>query len=147
MLNSLRGNQCQRVCLATSRDLTLITSNSSFNVTIIHLHASLDTIQWAYVTIFHFPRSTDIDPNKEILYFTGNSLGLQPKTARALVNAELDKWQHKLVEWLLNELLSHDPPRAIAGHFEGEYPWYYMEQFVIEESARIVGQYSKGPSN
>ena len=37
---------------------------------------------------FHFPSFSDKLP----IYFTGNSLGLQPKLARTYVNRELDEW-------------------------------------------------------
>lgn len=60
---------------------------------------------------------------KNMLYFTGNSLGLQPKNARASVNQELDDWATYGVE----------------GHFHAKRPWYsYHEQFA-KGSAMIVG--------
>ena len=37
---------------------------------------------------FHFPKIG----NNECLYFTGNSLGLQPKTTKEYINRELDDW-------------------------------------------------------
>ena len=40
-----------------------------------------------------------------------------------LVQGEMDKWAK----------------RAIEARFAGKFPWYRMEDFVIEESARIVG--------
>lgn len=58
-----------------------------------------------------------------MLYFCGNSLGLQPKTARTLIVEELDDWAALGVE----------------GHFAGRRPWYpYHEQFR-EPAARLVG--------
>ena len=33
----------------------------------------------------------------DCIYFCGNSLGLQPKQARTLVNQEMDKWQQMYV--------------------------------------------------
>lgn len=57
------------------------------------------------------------------MYFTGNSLGLQPKGASELIQGEMEKWAKHGVE----------------GHFVGKYPWYPIEDFLIEESARIVG--------
>ena len=39
------------------------------------------------------------------------------------LQGEMDKWAK----------------RAIEGHFAGKFPWYPIEDFVIEESARIVG--------
>ena len=59
----------------------------------------------------------------DCLYFTGNSLGLQPKCANELVQGEMDKWAKRVLE----------------GRFAGKFPWYTIEDLVIEESARIVG--------
>jgi kynureninase len=51
---------------------------------------------------------------KECIYFTGNSLGLQPKTTQNAVLNELEDWANFGVE----------------GHFHGRKPWYsYHENF------------------
>jgi kynureninase len=69
---------------------------------------------------FHIPPTADGSPS---VYFCGNSLGLQPKAARALVEQALDDWARLGVE----------------GHFRGRSPWYpYHEQFR-ESGARLVG--------
>lgn len=60
---------------------------------------------------------------ERVLYFCGNSLGLQPKPVRAALLAELDQWATYGVE----------------GHFEGEKPWMYYHKFLIPQSARLVG--------
>lgn len=60
---------------------------------------------------------------KDAMYFTGNSLGLQPKRVRDYIGKELDNWASQAVE----------------GHFRGDAPWVrYHEQFE-EPLARIVG--------
>jgi len=52
---------------------------------------------------------------KDTLYFTGNSLGLQPKAARQALEVELEDWATYGVE----------------GHFQGRNPWVsYHERFV-----------------
>ncbi|WP_241238867.1 kynureninase [Colwellia sp. Arc7-635] len=56
-------------------------------------------------------------------YFTGNSLGLQPKLARTAVLEVLDAWQE----------------RGVKGHFEGEFPWMPYHEFLTEQAAQIVG--------
>ncbi|MEW6981904.1 kynureninase [Colwelliaceae bacterium 6471] len=56
-------------------------------------------------------------------YFTGNSLGLQPKLAREYVIEMLDAWQE----------------RGVKGHFEGEFPWMPYHEFLTEQSAKLVG--------
>lgn len=56
-------------------------------------------------------------------YFTGNSLGLQPKLAREYVIEVLDAWQQ----------------RGVKGHFEGDHPWMPYHEFLTEQSALLVG--------
>ena len=44
---------------------------------------------------FHYMFPVDlslVDGNDRCVYFCGNSLGLQPKETKTLVNQELDKW-------------------------------------------------------
>ena len=68
---------------------------------------------------FHIPLHNE----KEAIYFTGNSLGLQPKSVRAHVEQELLDWAQQGVE----------------GHFHARHPWYsYHEQFPVPLS-RILG--------
>ena len=57
------------------------------------------------------------------LYFCGNSLGLQPKTARKAIGRELDVWQDHGVE----------------GWFEGEEPWLYYHNYCKDGLAGLVG--------
>lgn len=68
---------------------------------------------------FCFPDAPGGDP----IYLTGNSLGLQPKATRGMVERELEDWA-KL---------------ALDGHLDGRNPWLpYHEQFR-EPMARVVG--------
>ncbi len=60
-------------------------------------------------------------------YFTGNSLGLQPKLAREAVIELLDAWQQ----------------RGVKGHFEGDYPWMPYHELLTEQAAEIVGALPK----
>jgi len=63
-------------------------------------------------------------PNGEsVLYFTGNSLGLQPKTTRAYIEQELKDWEALGVE----------------GHFNAKNPWMPYHEFLTEQMAEIVG--------
>jgi kynureninase len=59
----------------------------------------------------------------EQLYFCGNSLGLQPRGARARVQEVLDKWANEAVE----------------GHFTGPTQWLTYHELVREPLAKIVG--------
>jgi kynureninase len=56
-------------------------------------------------------------------YFVGNSLGLQPRGARAHVEEVLSKWAAEAVE----------------GHFTGQAQWLDYHQLVRESLARLVG--------
>ena len=60
---------------------------------------------------------------RDSIYFTGNSLGLQPKSAKAAIELELEDWARLGVE----------------GHFEGRNPWMHYHEFLTEKAARIVG--------
>ena len=60
---------------------------------------------------------------KKILYFTGNSLGLQPKKAGEYIQEELADWAKFGVE----------------GHFHAKRPWYSYHENLCEMTAKIVG--------
>lgn len=69
---------------------------------------------------FYIPRQ----PNgEEVIYFTGNSLGLQPKTTREYVDQELKDWETLGVE----------------GHLHAQHPWLPYHEFLTEQMARVVG--------
>tara|TARA_B110000967_G_scaffold63378_1_gene65279 strand:+ start:8967 stop:10241 length:1275 start_codon:yes stop_codon:yes gene_type:complete len=69
---------------------------------------------------FHIPKNAD---GEEWLYFTGNSLGLQPKQTKNHIQQELDDWANLGVE----------------GHFEAKNPWMPYHEFLTESMAEIVG--------
>ena len=69
---------------------------------------------------FHIPKDKY---GNDWMYFTGNSLGLQPKTTQKYIKQELDDWANYGVE----------------GHFEGETPWMPYHEFLTEKMAKIVG--------
>lgn len=58
----------------------------------------------------------------EQLYFTGNSLGLQPKSVESYLLQELEDWKKYGVE----------------GHFHGKNPWFSYHHF-FEKEAKVVG--------
>ena len=68
---------------------------------------------------FHLPNFME----NEIVYFTGNSLGLQPKSTASYIKEELDAWAKFGVE----------------GHFLAEKPWFSYHEFLSEKAATIVG--------
>jgi kynureninase len=68
---------------------------------------------------FHFPTFHE----KTVRYFTGNSLGLQPKTVKEYILQELEDWQKFGVE----------------GHFLAKRPWYAYHENLTDKVAKIVG--------
>lgn len=69
---------------------------------------------------FFIPRKENGD---EVIYFCGNSLGLQPKSAREYVQQELEDWQTLGVE----------------GHFKARHPWMPYHEFLTQQTAELVG--------
>lgn len=69
---------------------------------------------------FYIPKQTN---GEDVLYFTGNSLGLQPKSAESFIKQELEDWKTFGVE----------------GHFQAKNPWMPYHEFLTEQTAEIVG--------
>lgn len=69
---------------------------------------------------FHLPLGKD---GSSLIYFAGNSLGLMPKSARQVVDQELDDWA-KL---------------GVDAHLEAKTPWYTYHEPLREPTARMVG--------
>jgi kynureninase len=73
----------------------------------------------AFRNRFHIPNFLD----KQIRYFTGNSLGLQPKSTKQYILEELEAWEKFGVE----------------GHFLAKKPWFAYHEKLTDKVARIVG--------
>ena len=69
---------------------------------------------------FLFPRTPSREP---FLYLCGHSLGLQPKSARARIEEELNVWADLAVE----------------GHFVSQNPWISYHRLLTPQSAALVG--------
>ncbi len=69
---------------------------------------------------FYIPKHLN---GEDILYFTGNSLGLQPKTTRDYIEQELKDWETFGVE----------------GHFQAKNPWMPYHEFLTNSMANVVG--------
>ncbi len=72
-----------------------------------------------YRNEFHFPQIK----GKDVIYFTGNSLGLQPKTTQGYIDEVLNDWK-KL---------------AVEGHFHANKPWWDYHERLAAPLAKIVG--------
>ena len=68
---------------------------------------------------FHHP----MIEGKQALYFTGNSLGLQPKAVKEVIDQELDDW----AKW------------GVEGHFHAKRPWFSYHEFFTDKAAELVG--------
>lgn len=60
---------------------------------------------------------------KNVIYFTGNSLGLQPKIAQKYVQDVMDDWANMAVE----------------GHFYAQKPWWDYHERLAQPLSNVVG--------
>ncbi len=74
---------------------------------------------YAYRDQFIFPKVN----NKKVIYFTGNSLGLQPLRTKKYVDEVMNDWANLAVE----------------GHFYAEKPWWDYHERLTNPLSRIVG--------
>ncbi|XP_051997364.1 kynureninase [Xyrauchen texanus] len=80
---------------------------------------------------FFIPKISDLPPSdlslvdgsEDCVYFVGNSLGLQPKSAKKYIDEELEKWAKT----------------GIHGHTEGSRPWAWAEENLESQMAMVVG--------
>ena len=77
-----------------------------------------DTLS-GYRNRFLFPKHK----GKDVVYFCGNSLGLQPKGAKEYYEQELNDWAAFGVE----------------GHFQAKRPWFSYHKNFTQSLANIVG--------
>ena len=68
---------------------------------------------------FHIP----VINGQETIYFCGNSLGLQPKAAREIIENEMRHWE----------------TLAVEGHFTGKQPWLTYHKQFREPLAKLTG--------
>lgn len=72
-----------------------------------------------YKQQFYFPQIDD----KDVIYFCGNSLGLQSRKVQAAVQQELDDWKNL----------------GIAGFLTAKNPWMYYQEYFKKTLSAIVG--------
>ncbi|PWL37486.1 kynureninase [Flagellimonas aquimarina] len=68
---------------------------------------------------FHYPQVN----GKDVIYFTGNSLGLQPKRTKKFVDDVMKDWRELAVE----------------GHFYADKPWWDYHERLATGLGRVVG--------
>ncbi len=68
---------------------------------------------------FHYPQVN----GKDVIYFTGNSLGLQPKRTQKFVDDVIKDWRELAVE----------------GHFYAEKPWWDYHERLAAGLGKVVG--------
>lgn len=69
---------------------------------------------------FHIPKD---DNGNELVYMTGNSLGLQPKITKDYIDQELNDWANL----------------GVDGHTKAKNPWTHYHNYLTETMASIVG--------
>lgn len=69
---------------------------------------------------FHIPKDKK---GSELIYMTGNSLGLQPKSTKDYIHQELEDWANLGVE----------------GHTDAKNPWLRYHEYLTESMANVVG--------
>jgi kynureninase len=79
---------------------------------------SQDTLSH-YQNEFSFPQVN----GKKVIYFTGNSLGLQPKRAKTYVDEVMNDWA----------------TLAVEGHFYAEKPWWDYHERFANPLSKLVG--------
>jgi kynureninase len=77
----------------------------------------------SYREKFFFPQHNQQD----VVYFTGNSLGLQPKITQSYLQQELNDWATFGVE----------------GHFLAKNPWLSYHELLTDKMAKLVGALPK----
>ncbi|MES2005718.1 MAG: kynureninase [Bacteroidota bacterium] len=68
---------------------------------------------------FYFPQKNGAD----VIYFCGNSLGLQPRNIEQAIQTELTSWREE----------------AVGGYFGGKNPWLYYQEYPKASLAKMMG--------
>lgn len=73
-----------------------------------------------YRNQFHIPKDKD---GNDLIYMSGNSLGLQPRSTKDYIHQELEDWAKLGVE----------------GHTDAKNPWLSFHEFLTESMSKLVG--------
>lgn len=83
---------------------------------------------------------SEAERSEECVYLCGNSLGLQPKGTQPIIQEELEKWS-KRSAFVTRYWPAAHVVRGVLGHMDDSArPWVNIDEYVVEESARIVGK-------
>ena len=82
--------------------------------------ADKDDVLASYRNQFLIPKTAS---GEEVLYFTGNSLGLQPKRTRQFIDQVLSDWA----------------THGVDGHFYSDNPWWDYHERIVPKLAKVVG--------
>jgi kynureninase len=74
----------------------------------------------SYREKFFIPKQKN---GKDVIYFAGNSLGLQPKSVKNYIEQELNDWANL----------------GVDGHLKAKNPWLPYHEYLAEQTARLVG--------
>ncbi|MAJ98361.1 MAG: kynureninase [Flavobacteriales bacterium] len=69
--------------------------------------------------LFYFPKFK----NKDCIYFNGNSLGLQPKDSKLILNKEFEDWANM----------------GVDGHFKAKTPWISYHKIFTNSISNLLG--------
>jgi kynureninase len=94
-------------------------SPGGFSAAAALAHDSLDPLA-AFTAEFHQPYDSD---GRRMVYLSGHSLGLQPKSAKGYVDQELLDWQRL----------------GVRGHHEAQRPWIGYHERLAAPLAALIG--------
>lgn len=111
-------NSSSRFTPTNSNTLTM--KETPFEVSLDYAQSmDREDILFSYRERFLMPQHN----GEPVVYFCGNSLGLQPKSTAYLMQQELDDWAKHGVE----------------GHFRARNPWFSYHKLFTDRLAKIVG--------
>uniref|UniRef100_A0A0N5CGH2 Kynureninase n=1 Tax=Strongyloides papillosus TaxID=174720 RepID=A0A0N5CGH2_STREA len=64
-----------------------------------------------------------VNDDEDSIYMCGNSLGLQPKPTKGIMDRQFKKWAEY----------------GVFGHVDGELPWAFGDELLLDDIASIVG--------
>ncbi len=97
----------------------ILVANYQYSLEYAKQQDQLDELS-QYRNSFHIPKD---NKGNDLIYLTGNSLGLQPKVTKSYINQELEDWANL----------------GVDGHTKAKNPWLHYHESLTENTAKIVG--------